>query len=99
VICPAETFHQLIVFCGAKPEISRRGLMPPPSRLRDESRVATPAKDQESDKGASKPENELPDPSDQKVLLLKSLLAASMDDLKRQCSVVEISLVSVLFPV
>jgi THO complex subunit 2 len=47
----------------------------PPSRLRDESRVATPAKDQESDKGASKPENELPDPSDQKVLLLKSLLA------------------------
>ncbi|KAJ5562799.1 Semialdehyde dehydrogenase NAD-binding [Penicillium sp. DV-2018c] len=47
----------------------------PPSRLRDEPRVATPAKEQESDKGTSKPENELPDPSDQKVLLLKSLLA------------------------
>lgn len=47
----------------------------PPSRLRDEPRVATPAKDQESDKSTSKPENELPDPSDQKVLLLKSLLA------------------------
>ncbi|KAJ5165310.1 uncharacterized protein N7500_007140 [Penicillium coprophilum] len=31
--------------------------------------------DQESDKSTSKTENELPDPSDQKVLLLKSLLA------------------------
>ncbi|KAJ5451360.1 hypothetical protein N7491_000542 [Penicillium cf. griseofulvum] len=47
----------------------------PPSRLRDEPRVATPGKDQESDKGTPKTENELPDPSDQKVLLLKSLLA------------------------
>ncbi|CAG8123717.1 unnamed protein product [Penicillium olsonii] len=47
----------------------------PPPRLRDEPRVATPAKDQESEKGAPKSEDELPDPSDQKVLLLKSLLA------------------------
>ena len=47
----------------------------PPSRLRDEPRLATPAKDQESDKGVPKSEDDLSDPSDQKVLLLKSLLA------------------------
>ncbi|KAJ5573603.1 uncharacterized protein N7459_008030 [Penicillium hispanicum] len=49
----------------------------PTPRLRDsESRVATPSKDQDADKQASsKPEDDLPDPSDQKVLLLKSLLA------------------------
>lgn len=47
----------------------------PHSRLRDEPRLATPAKDQESDRATPKPEDELPDPSDQKVLLLKSLLA------------------------
>ncbi|KAJ5354105.1 hypothetical protein N7541_006669 [Penicillium brevicompactum] len=47
----------------------------PPPRLRDEPRVTTPAKDQEPEKASAKPEDELPDPSDQKVLLLKSLLA------------------------
>ncbi|CAG8012147.1 unnamed protein product [Penicillium salamii] len=47
----------------------------PPPRLREESRLATPAKDQGSEKGAAQTEDELPDPSDQKVLLLKSLLA------------------------
>lgn len=51
--------------------------LPPPSRLREpESRVATPARDQDADKQpTAKPEDALPDPSDQKVLLLKSLLA------------------------
>lgn len=47
----------------------------PPPRVRDESRMATPSKDQETDKKTAKAEDELPDPSDQKVLLLKSLLA------------------------
>ncbi|KAJ6053364.1 uncharacterized protein N7446_009376 [Penicillium canescens] len=49
----------------------------PLPRLRDsEPRLSTPAKDQEADKqGASKTDDDLPDPSDQKVLLLKSLLA------------------------
>ncbi|KAJ5795032.1 THO complex component (Rlr1) [Penicillium paradoxum] len=47
----------------------------PPPRLRDEPRVATPAKDQEPEKDTSNSEDELPDPSDQKVLLLKSLLS------------------------
>lgn len=51
--------------------------LPPPSRLREqESRVATPSRDQDADKQLTvKPEDALPDPSDQKVLLLKSLLA------------------------
>ena len=41
-----------------------------------ESRNDTPAKDHEAEKAsAAKPENDLPEPSDQKVLLLKSLLA------------------------
>ncbi|CAI7576831.1 unnamed protein product, partial [Penicillium pancosmium] len=49
----------------------------PIPRLRDiDSRLATPGKEQDSDKQTTpKPEDELPDPSDQKVLLLKSLLA------------------------
>ncbi|KAJ5586399.1 hypothetical protein N7450_006186 [Penicillium hetheringtonii] len=49
----------------------------PMPRLRDsDSRLATPGKDQDADKQSTpKPEDELPDPSDQKVLLLKSLLA------------------------
>ncbi|KAJ5689067.1 hypothetical protein N7462_003459 [Penicillium macrosclerotiorum] len=49
----------------------------PAPRIREtESRMATPSKDQETDKqSTAKSENELPDPSDQKVLLLKSLLA------------------------
>jgi THO complex subunit 2 len=47
----------------------------PPSRLRDEPRLTTPAKDPESDQGVPKSEDDLPEPSDQKVLLLKSLLA------------------------
>lgn len=49
----------------------------PMPRLRDsDSRLATPGKDQDADKlSTPKPEDELPDPSDQKVLLLKSLLA------------------------
>lgn len=51
--------------------------LPPPSRLREpESRVATPSRDQDADKQpTAKAEDALPDPSDQKVLLLKSLLA------------------------
>lgn len=47
----------------------------PAPRVREESRVATPTKDQEADKKPTKSEDDLPDPSDQKVLLLKSLLA------------------------
>lgn len=50
----------------------------PPSRARDaDIRGATPAKDQEQDKNATKPDDKekLPEPTDQKVLLLKSLLA------------------------
>lgn len=49
----------------------------PTPRLREtESRNATPSgKDQQADKSASKGEDDLPDPQDQKVLLLKSLLA------------------------
>lgn len=49
----------------------------PTPRLRDaNSRMVTPGKDQDADKQSTpKPEDELPDPSDQKVLLLKSLLA------------------------
>lgn len=46
----------------------------PTPRLREDSRKATPSKDQEADKQSGKTENELPDPIDQKVLLLKSLL-------------------------
>jgi THO complex subunit 2 len=51
--------------------------LPPPSRLREpESRMATPSRDPDADKQPPpKPEDTLPDPSDQKVLLLKSLLA------------------------
>ena len=51
--------------------------LPPPPRLRDaESRVATPGREQDAGKqAATNPEDALPDPSDQKVLLLKSLLA------------------------
>ena len=52
---------------------------PLPSRLRDtDGRAATPAKDAEADKLAStgtEAKEALPDPSDQKVMLLKSLLA------------------------
>ncbi|PLN83148.1 transcription factor/nuclear export subunit protein 2-domain-containing protein [Aspergillus taichungensis] len=49
----------------------------PAPRMRDsEARSATPGKDQDADKAAAKAEeDELPEPSDQKVLLLKSLLA------------------------
>lgn len=49
----------------------------PIPRLREsEARSSTPGKDQEAEKSAAKAEeNELPEPSDQKVLLLKSLLA------------------------
>ncbi|KAJ5177028.1 uncharacterized protein N7482_002905 [Penicillium canariense] len=49
----------------------------PTPRLREpESRMATPSRDQEADRQSTvKPEDELPEPSDQKVLLLKSLLA------------------------
>ncbi|KAJ6107359.1 hypothetical protein N7523_008682 [Penicillium sp. IBT 18751x] len=46
----------------------------PPQRLREDSRKATPSKDQEADKQSTKTENDLPDPADQKILLLKSLL-------------------------
>ncbi|CBF86420.1 hypothetical protein AN2226.2 [Aspergillus nidulans FGSC A4] len=50
----------------------------PIPRIRDsEARSATPGKDQEAERtaAAKSEENELPEPSDQKVLLLKSLLA------------------------
>ncbi|KAL4768331.1 transcription factor/nuclear export subunit protein 2-domain-containing protein [Aspergillus nidulans var. acristatus] len=50
----------------------------PIPRIRDsEARSSTPGKDQEAEKtaAAKSEENELPEPSDQKVLLLKSLLA------------------------
>lgn len=48
----------------------------PPPRIRDsETRMATPSKDQDADKQSTKTENDLPEPKDQKVLLLKSLLA------------------------
>ena len=49
----------------------------PAPRLREsESRVSTPSKEQDAEKQATvKPEDELPEPSDQKVSLLKSLLA------------------------
>lgn len=47
----------------------------PTPRIREEPRMATPAKDQEAEKKPAKSEDDLPDPSDQKVLLLKSLLA------------------------
>ncbi|KAJ5619079.1 hypothetical protein N7510_003063 [Penicillium lagena] len=47
----------------------------PTPRMRESESRATPSKDQESDKAAAtKAEDELPDPKDQKVLLLKSLL-------------------------
>jgi THO complex subunit 2 len=46
----------------------------PPPRLREDSRKATPSKDQEAEKQSAKTENDLPDPVEQKVLLLKSLL-------------------------
>lgn len=48
----------------------------PMPRLRDvDTRAATPSKEQEAEKSAAaKAEAELPEPSDQKVLLLKSLL-------------------------
>ncbi|KAL5342880.1 transcription factor/nuclear export subunit protein 2-domain-containing protein [Aspergillus crustosus] len=52
--------------------------LPLPPRIREsEARSSTPGKDQEADKAAAAKadENELPEPSDQKVLLLKSLLA------------------------
>lgn len=53
--------------------------LPGPPRPREtEARAATPAKDQEADKAtAAKPEDKdaLPEPADQKVLLLKSMLA------------------------
>ncbi|KKK26560.1 hypothetical protein ARAM_002963 [Aspergillus rambellii] len=51
--------------------------LPIPRIRESEARSLTPGKDQEADKSAAaKPEeNELPEPSDQKVLLLKSLLA------------------------
>lgn len=48
----------------------------PMPRIRESEARATPSKEQEADKAAAKAEeNELPEPSDQKVLLLKSLLA------------------------
>lgn len=48
----------------------------PTPRLREsEPRPTTPSKDQEADKQATKTGDELPEPKDQKVLLLKSLLA------------------------
>lgn len=47
----------------------------PAPRIREESRMATPSKDQETDKKTARSEEDLPDPSDQKVLILKSLLA------------------------
>lgn len=48
----------------------------PPPRIREsETRMATPSKDQDADKQSFKNEDGLPEPSDQKVLLLKSLLA------------------------
>ncbi|KAL4874731.1 transcription factor/nuclear export subunit protein 2-domain-containing protein [Aspergillus karnatakaensis] len=52
--------------------------LPLPPRIREsEARSSTPGKDQEADKAAAAKaeESELPEPSDQKVLLLKSLLA------------------------
>ncbi|GLA25298.1 THO complex subunit 2 [Aspergillus niger] len=51
--------------------------LPIPRIRESETRSATPGKDQETDKstGAKTEEDELPEPSDQKVMLLKSLLA------------------------
>ncbi|KAL4957506.1 transcription factor/nuclear export subunit protein 2-domain-containing protein [Aspergillus filifer] len=50
--------------------------LPIPRIRESEARSSTPGKDQDADKAAAKAEeNELPTPSDQKVLLLKSLLA------------------------
>lgn len=60
-----------LLMAGALPDDT----LPMP-RLRDfDTRSATPAKEQEPEKSAAaKAEEELPEPSDQKVLLLKSLL-------------------------
>lgn len=60
-----------LLMAGALPDDT----MPMP-RMRDvDTRSATPAKDQDTEKSAAaKAEEELPEPSDQKVLLLKSLL-------------------------
>ncbi|OOF92138.1 hypothetical protein ASPCADRAFT_56041 [Aspergillus carbonarius ITEM 5010] len=51
--------------------------LPIPRIRESETRSATPGKDQETDKstGPKTEEDELPEPSDQKVMLLKSLLA------------------------
>lgn len=50
--------------------------LPAPRMREADSRLATPSKDQDGEKQSSvKGEEGLPDPSDQKVLLLKSLLA------------------------
>jgi THO complex subunit 2 len=50
--------------------------LPTPRIRESETRSATPGKEQDADKPATKPEeNDLPEPSDQKVQLLKSLLA------------------------
>ncbi|KAL4807755.1 transcription factor/nuclear export subunit protein 2-domain-containing protein [Aspergillus unguis] len=49
--------------------------LPIPRMRESEARSSTPGKDQDADKAAKAEENELPEPSDQKVLLLKSLLA------------------------
>ncbi|KAL4870581.1 hypothetical protein BDV12DRAFT_195304 [Aspergillus spectabilis] len=63
-----------LMMAGALPDDT----LPLPPRIREsEARSSTPGKDQEADKAtaAKAEENELPEPSDQKVLLLKSLLA------------------------
>ena len=51
--------------------------LPIPSRLRDQdARASTPSKETETDKAkANEDEDAMPEPSDQKVLLVKSLLA------------------------
>ena len=61
-----------LMMAGALPDDT----LPVPPRMRDlDTRSATPAKDQEPEKSAAaKAEEELPEPSDQKVQLLKSLL-------------------------
>lgn len=48
--------------------------LPTPRARESETPSATPGKDQDADKSAKTEENDLPEPSDQKVLLLKSLL-------------------------
>ena len=61
-----------LLMAGALPDDT----LPVPPRMRDlDTRSATPGKDQDPEKSAAaKAEEELPEPSDQKVLLLKSLL-------------------------